>query len=90
MDMARTKLLEICERGSVSLDPWPLSQTRKLKLFLHHRQLLDRYGIRVVVLGRKDLLPPDMQASVAKVESMTAYNRRSVAQSHCCKRLALV
>ncbi|EGG05767.1 uncharacterized protein MELLADRAFT_87649 [Melampsora larici-populina 98AG31] len=54
MDMARTKLIEICERG----------------------QLLDRYGIRVVVIGRKDLLPADIQNSVAKVESMTAHNTR--------------
>lgn len=54
MNLARTKLLEICEKG----------------------QLLDQYGIRVVVIGRKDLLPMDIQASVAKVESMTAHNKR--------------
>lgn len=40
------------------------------------KRLLDRYGIRVVVIGRKDLLPPDVQDSVFKVEEMTANNRR--------------
>ncbi|KAG0148297.1 hypothetical protein CROQUDRAFT_654994 [Cronartium quercuum f. sp. fusiforme G11] len=54
MDMARTKLLEICQRG----------------------QLLDRYGVRVVVIGRKDLLPIDIQNMVVKVEAMTAHNTR--------------
>ncbi|CAH7666688.1 putative undecaprenyl diphosphate synthase-domain-containing protein [Phakopsora pachyrhizi] len=54
MNLARVKLLEICEKG----------------------QLLDQYGIRVVVIGRKDLLPPDVQASVNKVETMTAQNKR--------------
>ncbi|MBW0521297.1 hypothetical protein O181_061012 [Austropuccinia psidii MF-1] len=53
MNLARVKLVEICEKG----------------------QLLDQYGIRVVVLGRKDLLPPDVQAAVSKVEAMTAQNK---------------
>ncbi|KAA1110514.1 cis-prenyltransferase [Puccinia graminis f. sp. tritici] len=54
MDLARTKLVQICEKG----------------------QLLDRYGIRVVVIGRKDLLPPDIKESVCKVEEMTINNKR--------------
>ncbi|PLW34933.1 hypothetical protein PCANC_19084 [Puccinia coronata f. sp. avenae] len=54
MDLARTKLVQICEKG----------------------QLLDRYGIRVVVIGRKDLLPPDIKESVMKVEEMTANNKK--------------
>ncbi|OAV95287.1 hypothetical protein PTTG_03657 [Puccinia triticina 1-1 BBBD Race 1] len=53
MDLARTKLVQICEKG----------------------QLLDRYGIRVVVIGRKDLLPADIKASVERVEEMTANNK---------------
>jgi len=39
-----------------------------------YRQLLDRYGIRVVVIGRKDLLPADIRASVERVEAMTVHN----------------
>ncbi|KAH9460376.1 hypothetical protein MJO28_003958 [Puccinia striiformis f. sp. tritici] len=54
MDLARTKLVQICEKG----------------------QLLDKHGIRVVVIGRKDLLPPDIKESVCKVEEMTANNKR--------------
>ncbi|KNZ49915.1 di-trans,poly-cis-decaprenylcistransferase [Puccinia sorghi] len=56
MDLARTKLVQICEKG----------------------QLLDRYGIRVVVIGRKDLLPTDIRQSVEKVEAMTKQNTKQV------------
>jgi len=36
--------------------------------------LLQEYGVRVYILGRRDLLPLDVQAACAKVEQLTAHN----------------
>ena len=40
--------------------------------------LLDEYGVRLNVLGKKELLPPSVQAAVEKAEQMTAKNTRYV------------
>ncbi|PLW43141.1 hypothetical protein PCASD_08093 [Puccinia coronata f. sp. avenae] len=56
MDMGKSKMLEICERG----------------------ELFERFGIRVRMVGRVDLLPPDVQVLVARVQALTAKNNRGV------------
>ncbi|KAF9242639.1 putative undecaprenyl diphosphate synthase-domain-containing protein [Melanogaster broomeanus] len=37
-------------------------------------EMLDKYGVRLNVLGKRDLLPPNVQAAVEKAESMTRHN----------------
>lgn len=61
MDMARTRLGELCEKG----------------------QLLDEYGIQIRVLGRRDLLPTDVQQACARAEQMTARNKNGILNL-CC------
>ncbi|KAM0753187.1 Di-trans-poly-cis-decaprenylcistransferase [Meredithblackwellia eburnea MCA 4105] len=61
MDMARVRLVEICEKGA----------------------LLDRHGVQIRILGRRDLLPPDVQESCAKAEALTANNSRGIL-NFCC------
>ncbi|EKM58408.1 uncharacterized protein PHACADRAFT_140311 [Phanerochaete carnosa HHB-10118-sp] len=43
-----------------------------------HDALLDRYGIRLNALGRRDMLPPNVLAAVEKAESMTRKNNKAV------------
>lgn len=40
--------------------------------------LLQQYGIRVFMIGRKDLLPPDVQLACSNIEQATAKNTRYV------------
>lgn len=40
------------------------------------RALLDRHGVQIRILGRRDLLPPDVQESCARAEALTANNTR--------------
>jgi len=81
MAMARTRLVEICQHGSVALS---LSFTCARAPLVadpgsHPRSaLLQQYGIQIRVLGRRDLLPLDVQDSCAKAEEMTASNTKCV------------
>lgn len=45
------------------------------------RALLQQHGVQIRVLGRRDLLPPDVQASCEEAERMTAHNTRYVPSS---------
>jgi len=38
--------------------------------------LLDEYGVRLNVIGRKELLPATVQNAVEKAENMTRHNER--------------
>ena len=40
--------------------------------------LLEEYGVRLNVLGKKSLLPLDLQKIVAEAENMTRNNNKSV------------
>lgn len=42
------------------------------------RDLLDRYGVRLNVLGKRHLLPPSVQEAVRKAEEMTCKNDKYV------------
>ncbi|GAA5886670.1 hypothetical protein JCM16303_001405 [Sporobolomyces ruberrimus] len=61
MEMARKRLVEICQHGA----------------------LLQQYGVQIRVLGRRDLLPPDVQESCLKAEAMTAHNTKGILNL-CC------
>ncbi|GAA5869981.1 hypothetical protein JCM3774_004328 [Rhodotorula dairenensis] len=61
LDMARTRLVEICQHGA----------------------LLQQHGVQIRVIGRRDLLPPDVQASCAEAEALTAGNTRGILNL-CC------
>ncbi|GAA5923488.1 undecaprenyl diphosphate synthase family protein [Sporobolomyces koalae] len=61
MEMARKRLVEICQHGA----------------------LLQQYGVQIRVLGRRDLLPPDVQQSCAQAEAMTAHNTKGILNL-CC------
>lgn len=50
----------------------------KLTEMCKHGELLDRHGIRLNVLGRKDLLPPRVQDVVRRAEHMTRHNDRAM------------
>lgn len=43
--------------------------------------LLDEYGVRLNVLGRKELLPEGVQRAVEKAENLTRHNDRYVYSS---------
>ncbi len=53
-----------------------LMQLAKLKLeqLMQHGELLDRYGASVKVLGRLDLIPPDVLAVVERAVAATQHN----------------
>jgi ditrans,polycis-polyprenyl diphosphate synthase len=41
-----------------------------------YRDLLDQYGVRLNVIGRKDMLPPDLQQVIQQAEDMTRHHDR--------------
>ncbi|TEB39390.1 dehydrodolichyl diphosphate synthetase [Coprinellus micaceus] len=51
---------------------------KKLLELCQHGDLLDQYGVRLNVVGRKDLLPAHVRAAADKAESMTRDNKRSI------------
>ncbi|KAF6750536.1 dehydrodolichyl diphosphate synthetase [Ephemerocybe angulata] len=56
MELAESKLLELCQHG----------------------ELLDRYGVRLNIVGKKALLPEKVLAAVEKAEALTRENTRSI------------
>lgn len=53
-----------------------LMQLAKVKLeqLIQHGELLDRYGASVKVLGRLDLIPPDVLEVVERAVAATSHN----------------
>ena len=49
---------------------------RLLALIRCVSDLLDRYGVRFNVIGRKEMLPKSVQIAVHKAENMTRHNDR--------------
>jgi len=54
-----------------------LAETKLLEM-CQHDQLLDEYGVRLNVLGRKELLPEAVQVAARKAEEMTKNNNKTV------------
>jgi ditrans,polycis-polyprenyl diphosphate synthase len=40
------------------------------------RGIFDKYGVRINVVGRTQLLPPEVRAALAKAEELTRGNNR--------------
>ncbi|GAA5909394.1 hypothetical protein JCM6882_000970 [Rhodosporidiobolus microsporus] len=59
-----------------------MARTRLVEI-CRHGALLQQHGVRIRVLGRRDLLPPDVQASCEEAERMTATNTRGILNL-CC------
>ncbi|KAH8831635.1 Decaprenyl diphosphate synthase-like protein [Flagelloscypha sp. PMI_526] len=66
------------KRGEQEVDDLMHLAHKKLVEFAEHGELLDQYGVRLNVVGRKDLLPDFVQASVEKAEALTRKNNRSI------------
>ncbi|KAI0767900.1 Di-trans-poly-cis-decaprenylcistransferase [Irpex lacteus] len=50
----------------------------KLVQMAQHGDLLDQYGIRLNVVGKKELLPPAVQEAVKKAEDLTRHNNKAI------------
>ncbi|KIJ44328.1 hypothetical protein M422DRAFT_67589 [Sphaerobolus stellatus SS14] len=50
---------------------------QKLHELCEHGDLLERYGVRLRVLGKTCLLPPNVQAAVNRAEKLTRRNRKA-------------
>lgn len=53
-----------------------IARTRLLEL-AGHGEIIARYEVRVRIVGRRELLPPDVREAVEKVENMTRSHRRA-------------
>jgi len=54
-----------------------LAETKLVEL-CEHGDLLDEYGVRLNILGRKELLPERVQDAVRRAEDMTKHNSRAI------------
>ena len=71
MKLAEDKLLELCQHGYNLLTAYShfcLSYTC--------RDLLDKHGVRLNVVGKIELLPQSVQGAIRKAENMTRHNDR--------------
>ncbi|GAA5999964.1 undecaprenyl diphosphate synthase family protein [Rhodotorula paludigena] len=59
-----------------------MARTRLVEI-CQHGALLQQYGVQIRVLGRRDLLPLDVQDSCAQAEDMTAQNTKGILNL-CC------
>ena len=70
MKLAEERLVEIAQRGYVRVLCHPAR-------FIHasrQSEILDKHGVRLNVLGRRELLPPSVQVAIEKAENMTRHN----------------
>lgn len=72
MRLAAEKLGELSQHGYVCMS---IYSTRD-ELIPRCRSLLDQYGVRLNIVGRKDMLPEDVQVAARQVEDMTRHNTR--------------
>ena len=73
MQLAEEKLLELCQHGCVG---FPTSALLDSISAHFERQLLDTHGVRLNVLGKRELLPLSVQVAVRKAEDLTRHNDR--------------
>jgi ditrans,polycis-polyprenyl diphosphate synthase len=71
MELAETRLVELCEHGYV----FDLSYSQQLNL-ASDRDLLDKHGVRLNIIGRKELFPESVQKAMARAEGLTRHNKR--------------
>ncbi len=78
MDLAKTKLAELCENGCVFFFFFFASCSDLHVTHSRCRDLLEQYGIRLNVLGKVSLFPEDVQAVVRRAEELTKRNSTCV------------
>ena len=66
MDLAEEKLRELCQQGCV-----PLCLLSACVGLHTSRDILDKYGIKLVVVGHRDMLPERVRIAAEKAENMT-------------------
>ncbi|KAK1139682.1 cis-prenyltransferase [Aspergillus melleus] len=66
--------IENFKRSKFEVDSLMEMARVKLAQMAQHGEILDRYGAKVRILGRLDLLRPDVLAAVSKAVDMTANN----------------
>ena len=71
MKLAEEKLLEICQHGYNLLTTYS-----RFCLSYTCRDLLDEHGVRLIVVGKTELLPQSVQRAIRKAENMTRQNNR--------------
>ncbi len=74
MTLAEEKLLDLCNKGC-ACSTFPPQLYSEL-IYACLRDLLDRYGVRLNIIGRVELLPKNVQDAVRKAEKLTRYNDR--------------
>ncbi|KAJ3530525.1 hypothetical protein NM688_g7695 [Phlebia brevispora] len=70
--------IENFKRSPEEVDALMELAEEKLAEISRHGDLLDQYGVRLNVLGKKELLPASVQAAVRKAEEMTAKNNKAM------------
>ena len=66
--------LENFHRPKYEVDGLMQLAKHKLEQLIQHGELLDRYGAGVKVLGRLDLIPPDVLEVVERAAAATQHN----------------
>lgn len=75
--------IENFKRSQDEVDALMALAEDKLTEMCKHGELLERHGIRLNVLGRKDLLPPRVQEVVRRAEDLTRHNDRCAPSAPC-------
>ncbi|KAH7927801.1 Di-trans-poly-cis-decaprenylcistransferase [Leucogyrophana mollusca] len=70
--------IENFNRSPAEVDALMKLAEEKLREISRHGALLDKYGVRLNVLGNKSLLPPAVQAAVEEAEGLTRHNNKAV------------
>lgn len=83
MQLAEQRFCELCEKGCVPLSWKPNAMLTPELHGLHcryglSRSLLDEWGVRVCIVGRKELLPPRVRMALERAENITRHNDRSI------------
>ncbi|GAA6024018.1 hypothetical protein JCM11491_000533 [Sporobolomyces phaffii] len=75
--------IENFNRDPAEVDTLMDMARKRLVEICRHGALLQQYGVQIRVLGRRDLLPPDVQESCLEAERMTAHNSKGILNL-CC------
>ncbi|GAA5866510.1 hypothetical protein JCM1840_001341 [Sporobolomyces johnsonii] len=75
--------IENFNRDPAEVDALMEMARARLVEICRHGALLQQHGVQIRVLGRRDLLPLDVQESCAQAEAMTAHNTKGILNL-CC------
>lgn len=78
MRLAKTRLMELCEHGSAAILLRSYCSDSGILQALINRDLLQKYGVRIRFIGRREMLPPDVRKAVEDMERLTMGHNRYV------------